>query len=42
MNPAKDGELIGYFHDRTVWLLEVGAGQPRLTPYPVVSLTVAR
>ncbi len=34
MDPAKNRELIDYFKDRKVWLLEPDFDQPRLTPYP--------
>jgi hypothetical protein len=34
MGPAKNQELIDYFHDRGVWLVEPDENPPRLSPYP--------
>jgi len=36
MGPTKNEELVGYFEDRHVWLVEPDFDPPRLTPYPVV------
>jgi hypothetical protein len=36
MSPEKNRELIEYFKDRHVWLLEPDFDVPRLTPYPVL------
>ena len=35
MTPERDKELINYFKDRKVFLLELDSGPPRLTPYPM-------
>jgi hypothetical protein len=35
MNPADDRELIGYYHDRKVWLVEPDTSPARVTPYPL-------
>ena len=34
MGPRKDSELLNYFKDRTIWLLEADERPPRLTRYP--------
>jgi hypothetical protein len=33
MDPTSNQELLGYFHDRRVWLLEPDLSRPVLTPY---------
>ena len=33
MGPTKNEELLDYFKDRQIWLLEADANPPRLTPY---------
>ena len=42
MTPEKDKELIRYFHDRKVWLLEADESPARLAPYPVTASNDAR
>jgi hypothetical protein len=37
MGYARNQELIRYFHDRKVWLVEPEAAPPRFSPYPTVS-----
>ena len=37
MDPQSDRELINYFKDRTIWLLEADEKPPRLSPYPPIS-----
>jgi hypothetical protein len=37
MTPQKDNELIRYFHDRRVWLLEADENPSKLEPYPVTA-----
>ena len=37
MGPVRNRELIDYFHDRHVWLVEADETPPRLSPYPVAS-----
>jgi hypothetical protein len=39
MDPANDRELINYFKDRELWLLEADEKPPRLSPYPVAQPT---
>jgi len=34
MGTARDRELLNYFNDRKIWLLEADATPPTLTPYP--------
>lgn len=34
MDPAQNQELIRYFHDRRVWLLDPDKSRSRLVPYP--------
>jgi hypothetical protein len=34
MDPAENRKLLDYFKDRRVWLLQVGAEETRLIPYP--------
>jgi hypothetical protein len=33
MGPTDDRQLLRYFHDRTVWLVEPDQQPPRLSPY---------
>jgi hypothetical protein len=33
MGPAQNKELINYFHDRRVWLVEADETPPALLPY---------
>ena len=35
MTPAENEELINYFKDRRVWLLQADEKPARLSPYPV-------
>jgi hypothetical protein len=35
MNARENEKLFHYFHGRTFWLLEPGAGAPKLTPLEV-------
>jgi hypothetical protein len=37
MTPQKDEELIRYFHDRRVWLLEADQNPPKLEPYSLTA-----
>jgi len=37
MGPAKNKELIDYFHDRRVWLVEADETPPRLSDYPALT-----
>jgi hypothetical protein len=37
MGMDHDQELLNYFNDRRVWLLEVNSNTPELVPYPVAS-----
>jgi len=34
MDASRDAELINYFKDRRVWLVEPDETPPRLSPYP--------
>jgi hypothetical protein len=34
MGPAQNQELLAYYRDRRIWLLEPDAASPRLYPYP--------
>ena len=34
MDPASNQELLNYYHDRTVWLVEPDCNPPRIVPYP--------
>jgi hypothetical protein len=34
MGPSQNGELIEYFHDRHVWLVQADETPPSLSPYP--------
>ena len=36
MGPLQDRDLLAYFQDRRVWLLEADQSPPRLSPYPRV------
>lgn len=38
MGPSENDELIRYFKDRKVWLLEADQKPPRLSPYPAAQL----
>jgi hypothetical protein len=33
MGPAKNAELIDYFKDRSIWVLDANGDPPRLSPY---------
>ncbi len=35
MGPDQDAELIRYFKDRHVWLVEPDEKPPKLSPYPL-------
>ncbi|MGB0054255.1 MAG: hypothetical protein WBQ02_18560, partial [Terracidiphilus sp.] len=35
MKPDENLELIRYYHDRTVWLVEPDQSPVRVTPYPM-------
>jgi len=35
MGPAENRELIGYFHNRRVWLVETNDKPPQVSPYPI-------
>jgi hypothetical protein len=41
MGPSKNQELVDYFRDRHVWLMEPDKNPPGLTPYPSVDLSHA-
>jgi hypothetical protein len=34
IDPARNQELVDYFHDRHIWLLEPDRKVPKLSPYP--------
>ena len=42
MTPQKDEELIHYFHDRKVWLLDADERPAKLEPYGVTASKDAR
>jgi hypothetical protein len=39
MGPAKNEELLRYYRDRRVWIMEPDAKPPRLSEYPTASST---
>ena len=42
MGAAKNQELIDYFRDRHVWLVDPLGEQPKLTEYPVAPSVTAK
>jgi len=38
MSPAENEELLRYFGDRSIWLLDADETPPRLSPYPAAGL----
>jgi hypothetical protein len=41
MGPQRDGELLRYFKERKIWLVEPDASPPRISPYPLESVADA-
>jgi hypothetical protein len=42
LTPGQNAELLRYYEDRKVWLLEPDARPPRIVPYPASRATAAR